>query len=298
MSDGLRYAYYTGCVPKQSTRELDVATRLVCERLGVELREMTGAPCCGAGDVEQVDARLNTAVNAVTLAQAERDGADVMTICNVCNLNLQAVNQRLRDDAAELRRANRALAAGGYRYQGGVDVVHLLSVLVDRLGPDAVAAKVTRPLRGVRIAPFYGCQVLRPSTVTRIDDPDDPQSLELLIEACGATPVDYDARLSCCGWPVIVAREETAVTMSGADLASAAAARADAVVTPCPLCHISLDGYQQKAARRRGEELRLPVLHLSQLIGLALGLSPRELRLDRHVTSTRSLVARLGLSLA
>jgi succinate dehydrogenase / fumarate reductase, cytochrome b subunit len=298
MSDALKYAYYTGCVPKQSTRELDVSTRLVCARLDIELAEMTGAPCCGAGDVDQIKPRLNAAVNAVTLAQAERDGLDILTICNVCTLNLRAVNELFAEDPTELARANEALAAGGYHYSGGTAVTHLMAVLVNEVGRDAVAAKVTRALRGVRIAPFYGCQLLRPSETTGNRAPDDPRGLETLIEACGASPVDYDGRLDCCGWPVIVARERTAITASGAILAAAQAAGADAVVTPCPLCHISLDGYQRAATDARGAPgLKLPILHLSQLLGLALGFSPLELRLNRHVVSTRGLLARLGLAL-
>ena len=294
----LSYAYYTGCVPKQSSRELDVATRLVCERLGIELHEMTAAPCCGAGDVDESRPVLNRAVNAVTLAQAERAGLDILTICNVCTLNLRAVNATLRRDGDELARVNRALEAGGYSYGGSVEVTHLLWVLYRELGAESLAAAVRRPLRGLRTAAFYGCQVLRPDDLNGVDDPDDPRSLETIIAACGATPVAYEGRTSCCGWPIIVAREETATSASGAIVAAARAAGAELIVTPCPLCHISLDGYQALAARRRGEPApRLPILHLSQLVGLALGLSPRELRLQRHVVSTRSVLARLGLAL-
>jgi succinate dehydrogenase / fumarate reductase, cytochrome b subunit len=293
----MKYAYYTGCVPKQSTRELDVSTRLVCERLGIDLQEMTGAPCCGAGDVDEIQPRLNLAVNAVTLAQAERDRLDIMTVCNVCALNLRAANAQLKDDPQELARANAALAAGGYEYKGGVEVTHLLAVLAAEVGADGVRAATVRPLRGLRVAAFYGCQLLRPSAVTGNPRPDEARAVEDLIEACGARPVDYDGRLKCCGWPVIVARESVAVTAAGGILASAHEAGADAIVTPCPLCHISLDGYQQKVARERDIDLRLPVLHLSQMVGLGLGFSPRDLRLHRHVVSTGALLARLGLSL-
>lgn len=294
----LSYAYFTGCVPKQSGRELDVATRLVCERLGIGLREMTGAPCCGAGDVDESRPALNRAVNAVTLAQAERAGLDILTICNVCTLNLRAVNAALRGDGDVLARANRALQAGGYSYAGSVEVTHLLWVLYRDLGPERLEAAVARPLRGLATAAFYGCQVLRPADLAGVDDPDDPRSLETIVAACGAAPVAYEGRTSCCGWPIVVAREDTATAASGAIVRAARDAGAELIVTPCPLCHISLDGYQAVAARRRGEpEPRLPILHLSQLVGLALGLSPLELRLHRHVVSTRAVLARLGLAL-
>ncbi|MGZ4199169.1 MAG: CoB--CoM heterodisulfide reductase iron-sulfur subunit B family protein [Thermoleophilia bacterium] len=294
----LSYAYYPGCVPKQSGRELDLATRLVCQRLGIGLFEMNGAPCCGAGDVDETRPALNRAVNAVTLAQAERAGLDILTICNVCTLNLRAVNAVLRTDADELARANRALQAGGYSYTGTVEVTHLLWVLYRDLGPERLAAAVARPLRGLATAAFYGCQVLRPTELCDVDDPDDPRSLEAIVAACGATPVAYEGRTNCCGWPIVMAREDAATAASGAIVAAAREAGAELMVTPCPLCHISLDRYQAVAARRRGEpEPHLPILHLSQLVGLALGLGPLELRLNHHVVSTRAVLARLGLAL-
>jgi len=294
---GLSYAYYTGCVAKESTRELDAATRAVCDALGIELHEMLAAPCCGAGDVHEIAPRLNSAVNALTLAQAEREGRDVLTICNVCNLNLRQVNDELRGDAAALERANRALSAAGYSYRGEVEVTHLLWVLYRDFGVGRLRAAVRRPLRGLKVAPFYGCQVLRPSTLNPVDDPDNPGSLEEIIGALGAQPVSYAERTSCCGFPIVVAREDTALGMSGKILAGAKSAGADAIVTPCPLCHLSLDGYQDKAERVVGDELRLPILHLPQLVGLALGLPPRSLGLHKHVVPTGTLLSRLGLTL-
>lgn len=293
----LSYAYYTGCVAKESTRELDAATQAVCHVLGIDLHEMPAAPCCGAGDVQEIAPRLNTAVNALTLAQAERKGRDILTICNICNLNLRQANAELRDDAAALERANRALSAAGYSYGGGTEVTHLLWVLYRDFGPTRLRAAVQRRLAGLKVAPFYGCQILRPSAVNPVDDPDNPQSLEAIIEAVGAEPVSYDGRTRCCGWPIVVAREETAVVMSSQILANAKHAGADAIVTPCPLCHLSLDAYQEKAERATGHELRLPILHLPQLVGLALGIPPRQLRLQGHVVSTRLVLSKLGLAL-
>ena len=295
MSDS-SYSYYPGCYPKGSTRELDVATRRTCEALGIALHEMTAAPCCGAGDVQEIDAPLNAAVNALTLAQAERAGEDILTICNVCNLNLRQVNAELCADPGELARVNEVLAAAGYGYRGTVEVRHLLWVLARDVGPERLAAAVARPLRGLRVAPFYGCQVLRPSAVNDFEDPDDPRSLETIVAACGAEAVDHERRTACCGWPIVMAREDGAVFMAARVLASAKEAGADVIVTPCPLCHISLDGYQASAEKMLADELGLPVVHLPQLVGLALGASPRELRLDKHVVRTAPALRKLGLA--
>lgn len=291
----LSYDYYTGCYAKQSNRELDAATRRTCSELGIELHEMTAAPCCGAGDVQEIDAGLNAAVNGLTLAQAERHGRGILTVCNICNLNLRQVAVELKSDPGQSARVNRVLGEVGHACGGGVEVKHLLWVLVGEYGVDRLVASVVRPLRGLKVAAFYGCQILRPSDINQVDDPDDPRSLETLIEACGGSPVQYEERLTCCGWPIVVAREDTAVGMAVRVLASAAEAGAEAIVTPCPHCHISLDGYQASAEKMLADELRLPVMHLPQLVGLALGIAPGELRLDTHVVSTEPALRKLGL---
>ncbi len=295
----LSYAYYTGCVPRQSGRELDVATRLVCERLGIGLhrddrrallrrrrrrRDQAGAQPrrqrghAGAG-------RARRARHPHDLQRLHAEPARRRTRCCAATPT---------SSPAPTGRCRPAATATA----GSVEVTHLLWVLYRDLGPERLAAAVARPLRGLATAAFYGCQVLRPTELCDVDDPDDPRSLEAIVAACGATPVAYEGRTSCCGWPIVMAREDTATAASGAIVAAAREAGAELIVTPCPLCHISLDGYQAVAARRRGEpEPRLPILHLSQLVGLALGLSPLELRLHRHVVSTRAVLARLGLAL-
>jgi succinate dehydrogenase / fumarate reductase cytochrome b subunit len=298
----VRYAYFPGCVTKHGSLELDAATRAVCERLGIELDELTAAPCCGAGDLQEIDPQLTAALNALTLAQAERKGADVLTVCNVCTLSLRQTNELLAADEGARAAAARALAAAGWSYGGGVDVTHLLWVLWKQVGAARLAEAVTRRLTGVVIAPFYGCQALRPGGanigVNADDSADQPSALEDLIVACGARAVDYDGRLKCCGWPIAGAREEASATMAAHAVLNAKRAGADAIVTPCPLCHTSLEAGQREARRLVGEELRVPVLHVPQLVGLALGCSPSELSLQRHLVSAAPLLARLGLSFA
>jgi succinate dehydrogenase / fumarate reductase, cytochrome b subunit len=302
----MRYAYFPGCVTKHGSLELDVATRAVCERLGIELDELAAAPCCGAGDLQEIDPQLTAALNALTLAQAERKKADVLTVCNVCTLNLRQTNALLAADPVARAATDKALAAAGWSYGGGVEVTQLLWVLWKEPGAARLAEAVTRRLTGVVIAPFYGCQALRPGGagifasigVNADDAADQPSALEDLARACGARAVDYDGRLKCCGWPIVGARDGASATMAASAVLNATRAGADAIVTPCPLCHTSLEAGQRDARRLVGEELRLPILHLPQLIGLALGCSPAELGLKRHLVSTAPLLARLGLSFA
>lgn len=294
----MNYAYYPGCVTKHSAVELDVATRLVCERLGIGLRELTAAPCCGAGDLQAIDEPLTAALNAMTLAQAENTGWDVLTVCNVCTLNLRQTAALLAEDQAVRSRADAALNAAGLAYRGRSSVTHLLWVLWQELGNDRLAQAVTHRLSGITVAPFYGCQLLRPSSLNGEDDPDRPVALEDLVEACGAEAVDYDGRLKCCGWPIGAARDTTSRALAARVVLNAADAGADVIVTPCPLCHSALEGCQRGAEKLVGVPLRLPVLHLPQLVGLALGLSPRQLEMRRHLIDPGAVLARLGLSYA
>jgi len=340
----MRYAYYPGCYAKGTAPELDDSTRIVCERLGIELEELTAAPCCGAGDVQQVDGPLAQGLNELTLAQAQHLGLDILTVCNVCTLSLRQANvafeegrhldegsaclavadpgcaasadpgidaapqvngpvppgfgQRWPLSAAEAASAAAAaLAPEGLAYAGGVGVTHLLWALWKDVGVERLAEQVQQRLGGLTLAPFYGCQILRPADVNGDDVADDPTALEELIAACGAAAVDYDGRLKCCGWPVMYVRQAAAAAMAARTVRNAAAAGADAIVTPCPLCHAALEGCQSSSAAAGSERLRLPVLHLPQVIGLALGCSPRRLGLIDHAVDARPLLARLGLTL-
>ncbi len=282
------YAYYPGCLASLSQKELDTSTRAIAERIGFELVEIPGFTCCGAGDIHEARPEYYLHLNARILGQAEQLEQDtIMTICNVCTLNLRQANHRLREDRDLLERVNRNLReVGAASYTGGVEVRHLLWEIAEGEGYERLKAIAEKPLTGVRIAPFYGCQILRPSKLLGFEDPDRPQSLERIIEACGATPVDYPSKIKCCGFPIVLAREEVALGELIQPLAEAKAAGADAMVTPCPLCHLSLDAWQGKASKEADIHFELPILHLAQLVGAAAGLSYDDLLFKRHVVRT------------
>ena len=318
------YAYYPGCYALQSARELDMSTRAVCDRIGIDLQTLESAPCCGAGDLQHTDGARALALNALTLAQAAESGLDILTVCNVCTLSLRQADADLRGEqvspvpdcqgsyeaggevplsarqqrpplpAEQAAAVIRALATEGIRYPGDrpVAVTHLLWVLRDLAASGELAKLAERTCR-LKVAPFYGCQVLRPGDMNPEDDPDDPVALETILGACGADAVDHPARLSCCGWPIAYARERTASTLAGAVIDSARGAGADAIVTPCPLCQSSLERAQLGHGAGAAP---VPVLHLPQFVGLALGLQPSALGLDRHLVETGLVLARLGLT--
>jgi len=291
----MKYALYTGCAAKGACPELYQSTMHVTKRLGIEVVEMLNTSCCGAGVITEADPDLALAINARTFAQAEALGLNIMTICGTCQGVMGMANHRLKTEEGLLDRINAMLAPEGIKYNGKVEVKHLLWIIVGEIGIEALQRHVTRPLENLRIAPFYGCYILRPSKYLGFDDPENPVSLEKVITALSAHPVDYEGKTKCCGFPLVLEKEPIAIGMVGAHLKEAKDELADALVTPCPLCHMNLDIYQERAEQKIGEPLRLPIFHLPQLIGLAMGFTPKELGLSRHLVSTENVVEKIKL---
>lgn len=289
----MKYALYTGCAAKGACPELYQSATKVAQLLGIELTELTSAACCGAGVVGEGNPDLALAINARTLAQAEATGFPLMTICGTCQGVLANANKSLTEDPATRERINTMLAPDGVSYGGTTEVKHLLWVLIQDVGLDTLRAAVKRSLTGLRVAPFYGCYILRPSKNLGFDDPNNPTSLERLITALGGERIDYSGRIKCCGFPLVMENEPMALAMSGGNIAEAKREDADCMVTPCPLCHMSLDIYQERAERQRGERLDMPIFHLPQLVGLALGLSEQDLGLSRHLVSVDKALQQL-----
>jgi len=281
----MKYAYYPGCVAKSSAPELYSSTALVAEKLGIGLVELTAASCCGAGVINEGDPFLNLALNARTFAMAEDMGLDILTICSTCQGVMSQVKWQLDKDSALFARTNEALAKIGMEYKGKVKIKHLLWALIEDLGLSKLEQQVAKPLKDLKIAPFYGCYLLRPAEALQFEDHDKPTSLEQLITILGGEPVHYEGETKCCGFPILFVQRETAFKMAVTYLNNAKQKDADFMVTPCPLCHISLDIYQAKAATQTQVNVDLPVMHLSQMVGLALGVEPEKLGFSRHMVS-------------
>jgi succinate dehydrogenase cytochrome b subunit len=223
-------------------------------------------------------------------------GVDVLTICNVCTLNLRRANKMVKDDPRLLEKVNEELVKAGARpYEGTKEVTHLLWYLATEEGLSLLERHGPRGLNGLRVAPYYGCQLLRPSSVMGFEDPDRPQSLERLIVALGGEVADYEAKSKCCGFPIILARTEVALKESHLALSQSRDAGADCMVTPCPLCHLAMDAYQRKAEAANATEYNMPVLHLPQLIGLALGLDAKTMDFKRHLVPVDRVLETVGV---
>jgi succinate dehydrogenase / fumarate reductase cytochrome b subunit len=293
----MKVAFWPGCnIPRQGTPELRITAAAVCAKLGIELEDLSLAPCTGSGILQAKDLVYADTLNASTFAMAEDMGLPVMTICSTCQGVFSQANKRLKDRPEYLAQINETLAEQGMTYSGNVDVNHLLWVLVEDYGLDELRKAVVRPLTGLRAAPFYGCYLLRPSAALGLDEhPERRTSLESLIEVLGAEAVDFRGKTLCCGYPLVGVNDENSAAMVGTHTQEAKDKGADCMVTPCPLCHMNLDGVQPQAGEQRGARINMPVLHMTQLMGLALGIDPPDLGFDRHTVAVKSVLDKLGL---
>jgi succinate dehydrogenase / fumarate reductase cytochrome b subunit len=288
-------AYWPGCVSRGFTPELHGSMALVAERLGIELVELDRANCCGAGVIAEHNQELADTLNARTFAMAQKTGLTMMNICSTCQGAQSECQERLDADAGYRDHINETLSAEGLRYEAGITNKNFLGLVVEDYGLDQLGGLVKRPLSGLRVGPFYGCYVLRPTTRLGYQEhPERDLYMERVIEALGGEAVEYAGARKCCGFPVITMNRETSLRQAGRHIGDAIDPGADALVTPCPLCHLNLDLQQPDAATVVGRDLGLPVLHLPQLIGLALGFEPKELGMNKHVVRTRGVERKLS----
>jgi succinate dehydrogenase / fumarate reductase cytochrome b subunit len=291
----IKVAYWPGCVSRGFTTELHGSMALVAERLGIEMVELDRANCSGAGVIAEHNQELADTLNARTFALAQQTGLPMMNICSTCQGAQSECQQRLDADSSYRAHINETLAPEGLSYSPeGFSNKNFLWVLAEDYGLDKLKAQVKRPLEGLRVGPFYGCYILRPKHRLGYEgNPDRDLYLEQVIEALGGEVVGYDGARKCCGFPIITMAREVSLRQAGTHVGDALDAGADCLVTPCPLCHLNLDMQQPEAAKVVNRDLGLAVLHLPQLVGLALGFEPKELGMGRHIASTKWVQQRL-----
>ena len=292
----MKYAFFPGCVSRGGCPELYPATLKVCDRLGLELDHLDkrGATCTGAGVLQEKNQFLGDVFNARTFALAEQLDLPLMTICSTCQGVMSQANKRLKDDSDYLALVNGHLALEGLEYKGTAQPKHLLWALIEDVGIETLKRFVIRPLSGLRVAPFYGCYIIRPSDALEFKlHPEREDSLERVMEALGADVVDFPGKTRCCGFPILTINEKNSVSMVARHTSDAKDRGADAMVTPCPLCHLNLDGYQPKAMQQARRDINIPIIHLPQLLGLALGFDAKEMGLSRHIISAKRVLSKI-----
>jgi heterodisulfide reductase subunit B2 len=287
----MKYFYYPGCSLEGTALEYDGSTRALLEALGIELMELQDWTCCGASAVDGISRLLSMVLPARNLALAEKTqtAADMLVPCSACYLNLKRVEDHTIRDKGLMEQVNEVLAEEGLTYKGRIRPRHLLDILVRDIGAETIRKTVKRALTGLRVAPYYGCQALRPYAT--FDDPEQPTSMEPIIEALGAEVHPWSMGARCCGAGLMTTKKPVALELVGSLLK--AARGADCIVTVCPMCQMNLDTFQSKASRTFGEDLTISVLYLPQLIGLALGLSEAELKLQANFALTPTCQGKL-----
>ena len=286
----MKYALYTGCTAKESTPELLKSTLAVAEVLGVEIEILDEASCCGASHLQDFDEFLSLVLNARNICLAEKRGLKLVTLCNTCQLMLENTKQALDNNEELKAKVNEKLSQTGYKYTGNTKIQHFLYAILEDIGLEEISKHVTKPLN-LKIAPFYGCHIIRPSKThcgsNLNENPYKPNAIESLINVLMGEAIDYQSKTKCCGFHVDLQNTPVSEKLTANALIDASENGAEVMVTPCPLCHLNLDVKQKAAAKHVNEDLNMPILHLPQLIGLAFGIDAKKLGLNHHVTEVK-----------
>jgi heterodisulfide reductase subunit B len=286
----MRYLYYPGCSAEATGKAYDISTRAMMDKLGVDLVELDDWNCCGATSYFSVRELDSFAIAARNLAIAEKQGdEDLCVICNACYTTLAKTNRYLAESDQVHQAVNGALGAVGREYHGKKRVRHVMDILVNDIGLEAIGAKVARRLTSLRVAPYYGCQFSRP--MGDFDDTEFPITMDRLFETLGAEIVDHAGKVKCCGGMMMLTREDAALRLCHELLKGAQDGRADVIVCACPLCEMNVEGYQPRVNATFGTSFDIPVMYFTQLVGLALGSDPKALAIAKQIVSCDRVVA-------
>ncbi len=284
------YAYFPGCSSEATAAGLGLSAQAVAKHLDVELKELEGWNCCGSTPYGSLDGPEAIVVKARNLALAEKTGLDLVTPCSSCFVTLSNANLHLKENKQLMGQVNQALAVANLAYQGSVRVRLLMEVLIKDITPEVITTKVRRPLNGLKVAAYYGCQLVRPNY--GFDSPELPFSLDRLVESLGAEAVPYQLKSRCCGGALIISEEDLALELMHKLLADAVKSGAQCIATPCPLCQTNLDAYQSRVNSKFKTSYNLPILFVTQLMGIAFGLDNHALGLKTNIVPVEKVLAK------
>jgi len=287
----MKYGYYPGCSLEGSAVEYDRSAQAVLGAVGVELEEIEDWVCCGATAAHATSPLLSAALPAISCASAEKQGLDVMTCCAACYSRLKLVNREVKDDPKLQKQISEIIEEP---YQGNVRVLHITEVLGREVGAEAIKAAVKKPLEGLKVACYYGCLMARMPDALCVDKAEYPVLMDDLIRAVGGEPLDWPYKTECCGAALTLARQKTVIRLSGEIVQIAKENGADVLAVACPLCQANLDMYQVEAEKLLGEQLSVPVLYFTQLMGLAMGLPAEDICLDKVIVDPLPILSEKG----
>jgi heterodisulfide reductase subunit B len=270
----MRYAYYPGCSAESTARDMHQSTLAVARALGIDLVEPKGWTCCGATAGHQTDRLLAVSLPAANLTKVQDMKLDMLVNCAACYSRMKVANHEIMAHS-EIRQGVRE--ALDRDYDGSVKVRHLLEVLLEDVGLPAIKRAVKRPLNGLKVACYYGCLLVRPPKILKFDDPENPTSLDRLVTAMGGTSLEWPCKVECCGGGLSLSRTDVVVELTGSIIDMAASVGADCIAVSCPMCQVNLDLRQQDINKQTGKNYQIPIVYITQLLGLCLGIDPGEL---------------------
>jgi heterodisulfide reductase subunit B2 len=274
----MKYAYYPGCSAHSTARDMHESGTAVASRLGIELAEIKGWTCCGASAAHQTDRLLAASLPAANLLQAKQMGLDMVVNCAACYNRMKSSNHEVASSPLVRQQVAEAL---GKDYDGSVPVRHLVEILLEEVGLPKIRKSLKHTLQGLKVACYYGCFLVRPPDVTRFDDPENPTSLDRLVTAMGGESLDWPSKVECCGGGLNLTRTDVVVKLSGSIIEMARDSGAEVIAVACPMCQTSLDLRQKDIEKATGKQLNMPVLYITQLLGLCLDIPQNKLGLNR-----------------
>jgi heterodisulfide reductase subunit B len=286
----MRYAYYPGCSLEATGRPYEESVQKVAKALGIELVELEDWNCCGATAYMSINEALSFSLSARNLCQAKKIGNTLVTACSACYTNLRKTEAYLADFPEIKSEVDASLAEAGLHYEGGVVTKHFLQTVVQDVGLDRIKSLVKHPLSGLRVAPYYGCQIARPYGIE--DDADNPTMMDKLLMAIGATPINYPMKTVCCGGSLMGIRKEVALRLCRNLLLCAQQYDAQCVAVTCPLCQMNLDAFQSAINKTYGTSFNLPIVYFTQLMGVAFGLNSKGLGLNDCIVPATQVMAK------
>jgi heterodisulfide reductase subunit B len=274
----MKYAYFPGCSAESTARDMHQSTLAVARALGIELVEPEGWTCCGATAGHQTDPFLAVSLPAANLAKVQDLKLDMVVSCAACFSRMKVANHEITAHPGMRGQVSQALERD---YDGSVQVRHFLEVLLDDVGLKALSRAVKKPLKNLKVACYYGCLLVRPPQILKFDDPENPTSLDRLVKAMGGQSLDWPCKVECCGGGLSLSRTDVVVQLTDSILDMACQAGADCIAVSCPMCQVNLDLRQQDINKQTGKNYHLPIVYITQLVGLSLGLRPDELGFEK-----------------
>ena len=290
----MKYAYFPGCSLHSTAKEYGLSSELICKKLGIELKEIENWNCCGATPAHQTNKYLASALPLRNIAKAEKMGLDMVIPCAACFSRSKFAQHEVEKDKEF---GKKVIDAVGMEYNGKTKIKHILQVLSEDLGTEKIKEKVKKPLKGLKVACYYGCLLTRPPEVTHFDDAEEPSMMENIVTALGGEPVEWAFKTECCGASTAISNKNAMLKLTERVLRDATLNEADCIAVACPLCHSNLD-MRQGQINDKYENVRynIPVYYLTQLIGLAAGLTPEDLSIGSHLTDGFSLLRKKQLA--